>query len=335
MKFYQKDSPESQTSETLKAYQQISEDQTSLQHLPHANHLATKEKDKEHQTRETVFQVSPERSQNYNPNTLRSKMYPDCSTALSYPKAAIDILITSFASLPRSATVRNGLLLALECLDRPGLEKDCFWLDSPTALSHSGKGRPPGQSKLESCLRKSNIIQKNEVLKPEWLETAFSLPTGWSDPEESRAATELLEKEDQQLETVSIHWWLVSLYEESYTSTQSPNTRLRHDPSQVFLRDKEKKQQSNRVKNYSRRNKTRKRNTGEGSGYIKTIDRIKKGKLYQEHWYQWEIWSNGKAKRGTTYISQNKLNKCRSMDADKQPVEKILSYLKTNRKRKK
>ena len=122
---------------------------------------------------------------------------------------------------------------------------------------------------------------------------------------------------------------------ESYLSTQSQESLLQEDSSPSFLRDKTKNQQHDWLKNHSRRKKTRNRKPGEGSGYIKTIERVKKGKLYKEHWYQWEIWSNGKPKRGTTYISQKKLDLCRSMDASKEPVNKILCYLQTNKKRSK
>ena len=128
---------------------------------------------------------------------------------------------------------------------------------------------------------------------------------------------------------------LLSASVESSSSTKPPNPLLQEDSSQAFLRDKTKNQQNDWLKNHSRRNKTRNRKPGEGSGYIKTIERVKKGKLYKEHWYQWEIWSNGKPKRGTTYISQKKLDLCRSMDASKEPVNKILCYLQTNKKRSK
>ena len=103
-----------------------------------------------------------------------------------------------------------------------------------------------------------------------------------------------------------------------------------------LLRDKLKQQPRETVQNYSNKNKKSKRKPGEGSGYIKTIDRIKKGKRYIEYWYQWEIWSNGKqVKSGTTYIPQKKLSRCKAMDASKEPVNKILRYLRTNRKKKK
>ena len=220
MTFYQKDSPEFPTSETLNIFQQTSQYQTLLQHRLLTSLSVPKEKDLAHQIQETVFPVLPDRSLNYDLNTLSSKTYQNSLTVPSCQTATTNILATSFSSLPRSGMVWNGLLSALKCSDRPSLEKNYFWLDSPTALSrvmivknressvtnpalplliiynqdslffyllgrHSGKGQPPGQTKLKSRLRQSNIIQKTKVLDSEWLEVAFNLPTGWSDPEES------------------------------------------------------------------------------------------------------------------------------------------------------
>ncbi|MGF1486626.1 MAG: hypothetical protein ACFBSE_05880 [Prochloraceae cyanobacterium] len=114
------------------------------------------------------------------------------------------------------------------------------------------------------------------------------------------------------------------------------NALLEEDSSQSILQDKTKQQTTEKVQNYSLSKKTNKRKAGKGSGYIKTIDRIKKGKPYVEYWYQWEIWANGKQiNYGTTYIPQKKLSKCRAMDANKEPVKKILNYLRVNRKKKK
>ncbi len=117
---------------------------------------------------------------------------------------------------------------------------------------------------------------------------------------------------------------------------KSLNTIPPNHSDDSFCRDKLKQQPSEVVQNYSSQNKKSKRKPGEGSGYIKTIERAKKGKRYTEYWYQWEIWLNGKqVKSGTTYIPQKKLSRCRAMDASKETVNKILRYLRTNRKKKK
>ncbi|MEB3218908.1 MAG: DNA N-6-adenine-methyltransferase [Nostocales cyanobacterium 94392] len=67
----------------------------------------------------------------------------------------------------------------------------------------SGKGRPPGNTKSEAKAKKIGLIAKNEVYNPEWLEQEFGLPIGWTDPQEQRAATQLLECDDQPLEISS------------------------------------------------------------------------------------------------------------------------------------
>ncbi len=83
------------------------------------------------------------------------------------------------------------LVLAAPTLERPGVEKDYLLLRSPGALSFAGKGRPPGQSKLESQLKKLGLIQPPEVANPEFLEAGFNLPLGWTNPSSTLSAIEL------------------------------------------------------------------------------------------------------------------------------------------------
>lgn len=103
--------------------------------------------------------------------------------------------IFDISSLPfiESGTMRNGFVVVQDTLTVPSLEKGYFWLESPGALSTSGKGRVPGQSRLEAQLKELGILQKGECLNPDWLEAWYALPPGWTDPSESRPATELLE----------------------------------------------------------------------------------------------------------------------------------------------
>ncbi|MEP0858531.1 hypothetical protein [Trichocoleus sp. DQ-U1] len=84
------------------------------------------------------------------------------------------------------------MLSGQDTLERPFLESGYFWLESPSALSQSGKGRPPGSTKLETQLKSLELLQKGECLNPDWLEKHYRLPVGWTSPLESRTATELL-----------------------------------------------------------------------------------------------------------------------------------------------
>ncbi|MBC1237567.1 hypothetical protein GNE10_10605 [Nostoc sp. 2RC] len=80
---------------------------------------------------------------------------------------------------------------AVPPLEVPTLENDFCWLESPGALSN-GKGRPPGQTKQEAQLKKLGILAPGEVCNPEFLESSYSLPLGWTDPQENRSALELI-----------------------------------------------------------------------------------------------------------------------------------------------
>ena len=99
--------------------------------------------------------------------------------------------------------MRNGLLSEHDFASEPnGLEKGSYFLPRPGALSWSGKGRPPGNTKSEAKAKKLGLIGKKEVFNPEWLELQFGLPIGWTSLQEHRAATELLALVEQHLEIV-------------------------------------------------------------------------------------------------------------------------------------
>jgi DNA (cytosine-5)-methyltransferase 1 len=97
----------------------------------------------------------------------------------------------------------RGLLSEHDFASEPnGREKDSYSLPRPGALSWSGKGRPPGNTKSEAKAKKLGLIGKKEVFNPEWLELQFGLPIGWTSLQEHRAATELLALAEQPLEIV-------------------------------------------------------------------------------------------------------------------------------------
>ena len=106
-------------------------------------------------------------------------------------------------------------------LERPSLETDSFWLASPTAMSTSGSGRPPGQSKLEAQLKRIGWLERGEVLDPEWLEGAMAVPTGWTDPFVCRPATQLIEDDVAPWETAWIGELRLKLLPESNQFTGS------------------------------------------------------------------------------------------------------------------
>lgn len=174
--------------------------------LPHpAPHSPQKANDLEVQISETVSPPSLKPLENCNPNLQPLKMSQDSLPApITQDNPQAHISEAWSVPLTSSGTMRNGLLSAQDTLPAPTLEKDYCWLRSPGALSLSGKGRPPGQTKQEAELKKLGLINKGEVLNPVILCQWYEIPETWLDPLECRAATELLESSEQQQEIFSI-----------------------------------------------------------------------------------------------------------------------------------
>jgi hypothetical protein len=217
------------------------EDSTLLQ-LPHpAPRSPQKGNDLEVQTSEIVSPPSLKPLENCNPNLQLLKTSQDlllAPTIQDSPQAHISEAWS--VPLTSSGTMRNGLLSEAATLPAPTLEKDYCWLRSPGALSLSGKGRPPGQTKQEAELKKLGLINKGEVLNPAILCQWYEIPETWLDPSECRAATELLESNEQQQEIFSILESQRSPLTESSTSTpcvecQPPVTRANAQPETYII----------------------------------------------------------------------------------------------------
>ncbi|NJN11535.1 MAG: hypothetical protein HC815_27595 [Richelia sp. RM1_1_1] len=118
--------------------------------------------------------------------------------------------------------MQNGYVLVQEPLPAPSIEEDYCWLPAPTALSTRGS-RPPGLNKLETFLKKNELINKGEVLNPVILAQWFSIPSTWLDPSESRTATELFALNAAPPEISSTPELGRSPSVESCTSTHSSN----------------------------------------------------------------------------------------------------------------
>lgn len=198
-----------------------SEEQSTLLQLPLlANLSQSKGSDLPPTTQETVSQPSSKRSPKSNRRTSRSKTSRACSVALTDPDTKSDTLAESSPTFPSAGTMSSGSWSAQEHLERPSLESGCSWLEGPTGLSSTG--RAPGLNRLETLLVRKNALQTGEVINPAFLEDAFEIPRGWTDPLELRAATELLEAEGQRSETVLTPELPPSPSVESSTLTESP-----------------------------------------------------------------------------------------------------------------
>lgn len=196
---------------------------------PLANHSASKENDSEAMMSVTASPQSSERLTDCDPDSLRSKMFPDSSPApinlIAEQEHTSGIL---WAHYPDAGMMQNGKSSAVDTLPPPSLEEGYCWLESPGALSSNGSGRPPGQSRLEAGLRKNGVLLNGEVLNPDFLASSFNLPANYLDPSESRTAMQLLEDSERQQEIFSIPESPRSPSEESVTcpNCQAPLSKL-------------------------------------------------------------------------------------------------------------
>jgi hypothetical protein len=72
----------------------------------------------------------------------------------------------------------------------------------------------------------------------------------------------------------------------------------------------------------------KRRERGEGSGCIMMRYCTKKGKSYEQYWYDYELWESGVClRKGSAYIPKNKLEEIKNMNNDKKPVKVILQTL--------
>lgn len=176
-------------------------DKLILSQLPRrASRSASKASAGGKQTSVIVSQPSKELSNQSGRHSSQLRMCQDSLVVLSDQEEQHSIYSTSYAKLPSSAMMRNGFVSAQDTLPAPTLEKGYCWLESPGALSSSGKGRPPGQSRLEAQLKDHGLLTKGEVLRPDFLLSGYSLPPTYLDPSECRPAVELLEDSERQPE---------------------------------------------------------------------------------------------------------------------------------------
>lgn len=182
------------------------QEELTLLQPPHpAPHSPQKANDLEAQTSVIVSPPSSKPLENYSQSSQPLKTSQDLSPApITQDSPQAHISEEWSTPLTFSGTMRNGLLSAVDTLPAPTLESEYCWLRSPGALSSTGKGRPPGQTKQEAELKRLGLLNSCEVLNPVILCQWYEIPQTWLDPSESRAATELLEECDRQQEIFSI-----------------------------------------------------------------------------------------------------------------------------------
>lgn len=183
-------------------------------------------------TSEIASPRSSRRSPKSNRRTSRSKTSEDSSAAPTDLVTKSDTLPESSPSFPSAGTMHNGKWSAADILEAPSLENDSFWLASPGALS-SHVSRKAGQSKLERQLKDLEAIAPNENVNPIFLEDAFGIPLGFSDPLECQTALQLIAAEGKLLATPSIPELQPLLCAESSTSIPSEEELTPVDESAI------------------------------------------------------------------------------------------------------
>ena len=140
------------------------EKSTQLPHLRHVNPLALKGIEGEEPMNATVSPQCCDLLLESNPNSSVSKMYPDyCRLPSTQEKNPEHIFNRCSSSFMNVGMMWSGLLSEHRGLEPNGREKDSCSLPRPGALSWSGKGRPPGNTKSEAKAKKLGLIGKKEV----------------------------------------------------------------------------------------------------------------------------------------------------------------------------
>lgn len=187
-----------------------------------ANHSASKVSEKQPQTKEIVSPQSSESLININHDISALKTFRDYSIAPINQEAIASISDLSLKSFPSAGITANGKLYQADTLPAPLIENDYCWLPAPTAMS-TKNSRPPGLSKLETFLKKNELIRKREVLNPAILCQWFGIPITWFDPSESLTAIQILEDNERQQEMLSLLTSQRSPSKESNISNLAPD----------------------------------------------------------------------------------------------------------------
>jgi hypothetical protein len=285
-----------------------------------------------------VSSLSNGRSNLSDPDTSASPA-PTISSPSAEQATKPSIFSTSYVRLPAKPTMRNGLLSIQDILAPPSLgENFCLW-SSPEVLSIGNPSRP-GQSKLETQLKKEGVIKEDERLNPRFLESISSIPTDWTNPLDNRTAIQFLATDESLSLMPSTLKWPPSPSPASSTlilskipllgDTDVSLTSTKVSPSKEpksLLGDTDVSLTSTKVSpsKEETENKRPRRRRGEGSGYLITTysQQAKYGRKYLQTFYQVEF---GKRKR-SIYLASEKVDRIRELDRMGKPIGEILEAI--------
>ena len=263
-----------------------------------------------------VSPLSNGRSNLSDPDTSASPA-PTISSPSAEQAIKPSIFSTSYVRLPAEPTMRNGLLSIQDILAPPSLgENFCLW-SSPEVLSTGNPSRP-GQSKLETQLKKESVIKEDERLNPRFLESISSIPTDWTNPLGNRTAIQFLATDESLSLMPSTLKWPPSPSPASSTLILSKIPLLGDtDVSLTSTNLSPSKEETE--------NKRPRRRRGEGSGYLITTysQQAKYGRKYLQTFYQVEF---GKRKR-SIYLASEKVDRIRQLDRMGRPIDGILEAI--------
>ncbi|GCL46949.1 hypothetical protein NIES3787_26490 [Microcystis aeruginosa NIES-3787] len=307
-----------------------------------------------------VSPLSNGRSNLSDPDTSASPA-PTISSPSAEQATKPSIFSTSYVRLPAKPTMRNGLLSIQDILAPPSLgENFCLW-SSPEVLSTGNPSRP-GQSKLETQLKKEGVIKEDERLNPRFLESISSIPTDWTNPLDNRTAIQFLATDESLSLMPSTLKWppspspasstlilskipLLGDTDVSLTSTKVfpskeqesllGNTDVSLTSTKVSLSKEQESLLGNTdvsltstkvsLSKEETENKRPRRRRGEGSGYFITTysQQAKYGRKYLQTFYQVEF---GKRKR-SIYLASEKVDRIRELDRMGKPIGEILKAI--------
>ena len=285
---------------------------TLLPQVLPVSHFHSKESAKPQLTTETCSTKSCTLSEKDSQSSQLLKTSPDCSQRLSSQVQNESTLTTFKADSKKTDITSKNSELEAVTLALPLLEKGCFWLPSPSALSWTGKGRPPGKTKQETRLKELGLLKRTEVLNPDILCEWMEIPQNWLNPLELSPATELLENNELLRE---MHLTLESL--------RSPSTEFCTSTKA-----------SGWLEKYIKNKKLK-------DGTIKTYPKVEG--VYRDpdepnHWYwsyKWEE-KNSKAKSANGHITRavsvpsSKVYTVKYGISKRWPISKTLNFIRSS-----